>query len=34
MANWDQISVWYYPQCTWGKYRNVFVTLIIWMSAC
>ena len=27
IANWDQISVWWYPQCTWGKYRIVFVTL-------
>ena len=29
IANWDQISVWWYPQCTWGKYRIVFVTLLV-----
>ena len=28
IANWVQLSVWSYPQCTWGNYQIVIVTYI------
>ena len=29
IANWVQLSVWSYPQCTWGNYQIVIVTLLV-----
>ena len=29
IANWVQLSVWSYPQCTWGNYQIVIVILLV-----